>query len=74
MKLASKLTSRKFLLAVATGAVGIGVALGALTPEQASETVKAVEVAAGALLAIAGTVAYIFAEAKVDAANKPPEK
>jgi len=74
MTLIQKFTSRKFLLAVSTGLAGVLVALGKLTPEQSDALVKSVEVAAGALLAIAGTVAYIAGEAKIDAANKPADK
>ena len=74
MTLFEKLTSRKFMMAVATAGAGIAVSLGWLSGEQQDALVKAVEVAAGALVTIAGTVAYIIGEAKIDAANKPAEK
>ena len=74
MTLFQKFSSRKFLLAVATASTGVAVSLGWLSGEQSDALVKAVEVVAGALLTIAGTVAYIIGEAKIDAANKPADK
>ena len=61
-----KLTSRKFLLAVIGMVSGLYLALGG-DGNEITEMVKAV---AGLLTAAGSAIAYINAEAKVDAANK----
>ena len=61
-----KLTSRKFLLAVAGMAAGYAMAFGV----DGSEIVEIVGAVGGILAAVSSAIAYINAEAKVDAANK----
>lgn len=57
----SKLTSRKFWLAIAGLATGIALALGASTGD--------VQTIAGALTAAVSVITYIITEGKVDAAG-----
>ena len=59
-----KLTSRKFLLAVVGMASGLALAFGV----EGSEIVEIVGLVGGVLTALGSGVAYINAEAKVDAA------
>lgn len=59
-----KLTSRKFLLAVVGMASGLALAFGV----EGSEIVEIVGSVSGILTALGSAVAYINAEAKVDAA------
>ncbi len=59
-----KLTSRKFILAVVGMAIGYGMAFGV----EGSEIVELVGLIGGVITALGSGVAYINAEAKVDAA------
>ena len=59
-----KLTSRKFILAVFGMASGLALAFGV----EGSELVEIIGTVSGILTALASAVAYINAEAKVDAA------
>lgn len=59
-----KITSRKFILAVVGMAIGYGMAFGV----EGSEIVEIVGSVGGILTALGSAVAYINAEAKVDAA------
>ena len=60
-----KLTSRKFLLALVGVVSGLALAFGV----EGSEITQMVSIIGGVLTALGSTVAYISAEAKVDAAG-----
>lgn len=60
-----KLTSRKFLMAVVSVAIGMAMTFGV----KGSEIVEIVSTVGGILTALGGAVTYINAEAKVDAAS-----
>ena len=60
-----KLTSRKFLLAVVGMVSGIALAFGV----EGNEIYEIVQATAGILAAVGTAIAYINAEAKVDAAS-----
>lgn len=64
MNLLKKLTSRKFLMAVVSVAIGMAMAFGI----EGSEIVEIVGIIGGVLTALGGAVGYMNAEAKVDAA------
>lgn len=59
-----KLTSRKFIMAVAGVVIGLATALGV----EGSEIVELVGLIGGIVTAVGSAVTYIHAEAKVDAA------
>lgn len=64
-----KLTSRKFLLALVGVVSGLALAFGV----EGSEITQMVSIIGGVLTALGSTVAYISAEAKVDAAGAAKE-
>lgn len=64
-----KLTSRKFILAAVGALSGVAIALGA-DGEQINDIIRQVS---GAITAMGSIIAYINAEAKVDAAVKKDE-
>lgn len=59
-----KLTSRKFIMAVAGMVIGLATALGV----EGSEIVELVGLIGGVVAAVGSAITYIRAEAKVDAA------
>lgn len=63
-ELIRKVTSRKFLMAVAGVVMGAALSLGV----ESTELVELVSVIGGAVTALFSAIAYINAEAKVDAA------
>jgi len=64
-----KLTSRKFLLAIVGVITGYAMAFGV----EGSEIVEIVSTVGGVLTALGSAIAYINAEAKVDAARELSE-